>query len=453
LDAIVIEWGSLLLRWLHVTAGIAWVGASFYFMHIDAAMRPRAGMAPELCGAAWEVHGGGFYEVRKYLVAPPELPPALIWHKWQAYTTFLSGFALLVLLYYGNAGLYLIDPERADLSTAAAAAIGTGSLVLGWLCYDALCRSPLARHESGLAAAAFVFVVAMTWGFQQVFSGRGALVHAGAMMGTMMVANVFLVIIPNQRKIIADLVAGRTPDPSLGAEGKIRSTHNNYLTLPTLFLMLSPHAPLTFSTPFAFVIVALVLIAGAAVRHYYNLRHAGRDHPLWTPAWVFGLAAACMLAAAAVSLTSAPAGREQLGLGPLPDPAAVAGAVQAPRPVTEIVTSRCSMCHAREPVWPGIAIAPRGMLLDSPEAIARNRDAIRAMAVDTAAMPPNNVTGMTIRERRVLAAWVRGARGTAHTDVIPGQHAETAKRIMTLIGHGGVEREVRGRDDVSRQAP
>lgn len=420
------EWGSLLLRWLHVIAGMAWIGASFYFMHIDAAMQPGTGTLAGLGRTAWEVHGGGFYEVRKYLVAPPDLPKDLIWHKWQAYMTFLSGFALLVLVYYGNAGLYLIDPERADLSTGTAAAFGIGGLVLGWLVYDGLCRSPLARHEFGLAAAALVFVVAMTWGFQQVFSGRGALLHAGAMMGTMMVANVFLVIIPNQRRIIADLVAGRTPDPSLGAAGKIRSTHNNYLTLPTLFLMLSPHAPLTFSTPLAFVIVALVLIAGAAVRHYYNLRHAGRGHLLWTPAWTFGLAAACMVAAAAVSMTAAPTGRELFGLEPLPDPKPLAGAVPAPGPVTEIVTNRCSMCHAREPVWPGIAIAPKGVLLDSPEAIARNRDAIGVMAVETAAMPPNNLTGMTLPERLVLAAWTRGRpRGTGQTRVIPERHAAT----------------------------
>ena len=413
LDAIVMEWGSLLLRWLHVIAAMAWIGASFYFMHIDAAMKPAAEIPPEQGGTAWEVHGGGFYEVRKYLVAPPHLPEALIWHKWQAYATLLSGLALLVLIYYGNASLYLIDPQRADLSTTAAAAVGISGLVIGWLVYDGMCRSPLGRNEFALGAAAFVLVVAMTFGFQQAFSGRGALVHAGAMMGTVMVANVFLVIIPNQRKVIADLVAGRTPDPALGAEGKIRSTHNNYLTLPTLFLMLAPHAPLTWSTPLAFVIVALVLIAGAAVRHYYNISHAGRGHPLWT----WALAAACMLGAAAVSLTSVPAGRAQIGLAPVPDLKFPAGAPQAPDVVTAIVVSRCSMCHAQEPVWAGIAIAPKGVLLDSPETIARNRDAIAMMAVETDAMPPNNLTGMTADERRLLAAWTRN-----RTVAIGGQH-------------------------------
>lgn len=403
------EWGSLLLRWLHVIAGMAWIGASFYFMHIDAAMKPTADIPAGTGGAAWEVHGGGFYEVRKYLVAPPQLPEGLIWHKWQAYTTFLSGFALLVLLYYGSAGLYLVDPARADLSAPAAAAIGIGGLAAGWFAYDGLCRSPLARRPVALAAAAFVFVVAITFAFQRVFSGRGALVHAGAMMGTMMVANVFLVIIPNQRIIIAALRAGKTPDPALGAEGKIRSTHNNYLTLPTVFLMLSPHAPLTWSTPFAFVIVALVLVAGASVRHYYNVVNAGGGRPLWTPTWTWGLAAACILGAATVSLTSAPATREQIGLSPLPPLKFAPSTPQAPGPVTSIVTSRCSMCHAREPVWPGIAIAPKGVLLDSPETIARNREAIRVMAVATSAMPPNNVTGMTGGERRTLAQWTAPA--------------------------------------------
>lgn len=401
MDPILAEWGSLLLRWTHVITGIAWIGASFYFMHLDAALRPVPGIPAGKGGGAWEVHGGGFYEVRKYLTAPDNLPQELIWHKWQAYSTWISGFFLLIWVYYAQADLYLIDPAVARIPTSVAALVGIGGLALGWLVYDGLCKSPLARSEVALAGVGFAFIIAMAFIFQQVFSGRGALLHTGAMMATMMVGNVFFVIMPNQRTIIADLVAGRVPDPALGKQGKIRSTHNNYLTLPVVFLMLAPHAPLTFSTPYAFVIVGLVLVAGAVIRHFYNTRHAGRGDPWW--AW--GVAALCLWTALWISSTSAPIGRERLGLGDLPAASLPADLPQAPARVTEIVTSRCSMCHAAAPVWDGIGIAPHGVRLDSPEAIARNKALIRIQAVITHAMPPNNITEITPDERRALAEW------------------------------------------------
>lgn len=347
------------------------------------------------------MHGGGFYEVKKYLEAPVDHPKEMIWHKWQSYSTWISGFFLLVWVYYAGADLYLIDPQVLDLPRLAAVAIGMGGLATGWLVYDGLCRSRLIKHEVALATIGFAFIVFMAWCFQHVFSGRGALIHTGAMMATMMSGNVFFTIIPNQRKIIAELLAGRTPDPSLGKQAKARSTHNNYLTLPVLFLMLSSHNPLTYSTPYAYVIVGLVLIAGALVRHYYNVSHAGLGHPLWT----WAVAAVCIWLALWISSASSPIGRERLGLKPLPEVKFAVSAPKAPAHVADIVMGRCSMCHATEPVWPGIGIAPKGVLLDTPEMIARNKEAIRMQTVITHAMPPNNLTEMTREERRKLAEW------------------------------------------------
>jgi uncharacterized membrane protein len=401
MDAILLEWGGLLLRWLHILAGMCWIGSSFYFMHIDASIRPAPDIPHGKGGETWEVHGGGFYQVRKYLVAPDNLPPKLIWHKWEAYTTWISGFFLLVWIYYFLSDLYLVDPAVRSLSPLAAAAIGTGSLVFGWIVYDQLCKSRLADHEVALAGLGFAFIILATVALQQVFSGRGTLIHVGALMATIMSANVFLNIIPNQRKVVADLVAGREPNPEYGKQAKTRSSHNNYMTLPVLFLMISGHYPSTYSTPYAWALVGLVLVAGGVVRHFYNERHAGRPDPWW--AW--GLAGACVAAAIAVSMLGTPAGRAELGLTPLRrvEPASSA---KIPADVVEIILTRCSMCHSREPVWAGFAMAPKGIRLDTPDQIVRAAPEIRIQAVATAAMPPNNVTQMTAKERRVLAAWL-----------------------------------------------
>ena len=395
------EWASLLLRWTHVVSGIAWIGSSFYFMHLDAAIKGVPDIPAGKGGEAWEVHGGGFYQVRKYLVAPDRLPKELIWHKWQAYSTWLSGAALLVWVYYLGAGLFLIDPSVRVLAPWQAAAIGIATLALGWVVYDGLVKSALAKNEVALAGAVFAFVVATTWFYQQVFSGRGALIHSGALMGSMMVGNVAMNIMPNQRKVIADLVAGREPNPEYGKQAKTRSRHNNYLTLPVLFLMLSSHFPLTYQTRFAWAIVALALVAGAVIRHFYNERHAGRGDPWWT--WL--VAALCIWLAIWISATSAPGGRETLGLSPLSETVFPPGTPRAPGPVAAIVMGRCAMCHAGTPSWPGIGMAPKGVRLDSPEAIARERYQIALFAVATRAMPPANVSGITDMERAALAKW------------------------------------------------
>jgi uncharacterized membrane protein len=390
-ETVLTEWLSLILRWLHVVAGMAWIGSSFYFIHLDLSLKARAGLPEGVKGDAWQVHGGGFYHMVKYLVAPARMPDELTWFKWEAYTTWLSGFALLVLVYYFGAELYLIDKTVLDLTAPKAAAVALGSLIVAWLAYEALCRSPLGRHEVALALVGFVFLVALTYLFTHVFSGRGAFTQIGALVGTIMIANVFVIIIPNQRKVVAALIAGKEADAVLGEQGKQRSVHNNYLTLPVIFLMISNHYPMLYATRFNWLIVAIVLLIGPVIRHFYNSRHEGKGSPWWT----WGVAAAGMLAIAWLSA----AGPRDTGIGALP--AAVKFAA-----VQDVVLSRCSMCHASEPVWAGIESAPQGVLLDNAEHIRRHARLIEIWAVRSHAMPPGNITEMTSDERRLLAAWL-----------------------------------------------
>jgi uncharacterized membrane protein len=397
MEIILWQWVDFALRWLHVIAGIAWIGSSFYFVHLDSSLQRRPGLPDGAGGEAWQVHGGGFYNMVKYLVAPARMPDQLTWFKWEAYTTWISGFFLLVVLYYVGAELYLVDPLAFANPVWMAVAVSLALLVLGWIVYDVLCKSPLGASEAGLSAAGFVFLVALAWLCTQLFSGRGAYMQMGALIGTIMVANVFFVIIPNQEKVVAALLAGREPDPALGEQAKQRSMHNNYLTLPVLFLMISNHYPLAFGTGHVPAIVALVLVVGAMIRHFFNSRHAGKPTPWWT--WgvaVAGVAAIIWLSA----------------LGPNAD--AVASAANAAQPVEfaqaeEVVISRCSMCHAETPAWEGLATAPRGVRLETPEDITRHAGQIRMQAVLSNAMPPGNITMITPEERQVLAAWTAGS--------------------------------------------
>jgi uncharacterized membrane protein len=396
-ELVLSEWLSLIIRWLHVIAGIAWIGSSFYFIHLDLSLEQRAGLPPGVRGEAWQVHGGGFYHMMKYMVAPARLPDHLTWFKWEAYTTWLSGFALMVVVYYLGAELFLIDRSVLDLSPLAAIAASCGSLLLAWLAYEALCRSPLGRHEIALALVGYVFLVGLTYAFTHVFSGRGAFIQIGALIGTIMVANVFVIIIPNQKKIIAALLSGQEADPQLGEDGRKRSVHNNYLTLPVVFLMIGIHYPLLFATRLNWLIVAIVLAIGPVIRHFFNSRHQGKGNPWWT----WGVAAAGMAAIAWLS-AAGPRGAASATLPPAPQFAAVEG----------IVLSRCSMCHAGQPVWAGIAAAPAGIRLDGPERIRQHARLIEINAVRSHAMPPGNVTMMTTDERRILAAWLAaGAPG------------------------------------------
>jgi uncharacterized membrane protein len=388
-ESVLTEWLSLILRWLHVIAGIGWIGSSFYFIHLDLSLKHRAGLPEGVKGDAWQVHGGGFYHMIKYLVAPARMPDELTWFKWEAYATWLSGFALLVVVYYLGADLYLIDKSVLDLTAPMAAAVAFGTLVLAWLFYEGLCRSPLGKHEVALALVGYVFLVAVTYAFTHVFSGRGAFTQIGALIGTIMVANVFVIVIPYQKKTVAAMIAGKEPDPVWGELGKQRSVHNNYLTLPVIFLMIANHYPLMFATRFNWVIVAIVLAIGPVIRHFFNSRHEGKGSPWWT----WGVAAAGMLAVAWLS-----------GLGPR-DAGARVGKVDV-KAAENTVLARCSMCHMEGPVWPGVHSPPKGVLLDNPENIRRHAHLIEINAVRSHAMPPGNITEMTGDERQILAAWL-----------------------------------------------
>jgi uncharacterized membrane protein len=397
-ELVLTEWVSAILRWLHVIAGIAWIGSSFYFIHLDLSLKPRPGLPTGVKGDEWQVHGGGFYHMMKYVVAPTQMPDHLTWFKWEAYATWLSGFSLLVVVYYLGADLFLIDKSVLDMTAVQAAGIAFGSLVLSWLVYEGLCRSPLGKHEVALALVGYVYLVALTYGFTHVFSGLGAFTQIGAIIGTIMVANVFVMIIPYQRKTVDAMIAGKEPDPVWGALGKQRSVHNNYLTLPVVFLMLSNHYPLMFATRYNWLIVAIVLLIGPVIRHFYNSRHEGKGDPWWT--WAVAAAGLALIAWLSA------AGPRVLTTGALLPP--------TPRfkQVSNIVISRCSMCHAAEPVWDGIPAAPKGVMLDSDEQIRLHAKLIDAFAVHSQAMPPGNITEMTPQERLTLASWLAaGAPG------------------------------------------
>jgi uncharacterized membrane protein len=401
LDVVITEWVSAALRWLHVIAAIGWIGSSFYFIHLDLSLKHRAGLPDGVKGDAWQVHGGGFYQMIKFLVAPAKMPDELTWFKWEAYATWLSGFALLVLVYYMNAELFLIDKTVLDMSAPMAAAIAFLSLAAAWIAYEVMCRSPLGKHEVALALVGYVFLVALTYGFTHVFSGRGAFTQIGALIGTIMVANVFVIIIPYQKKTVDALIAGKKPDPAWGEIGKQRSVHNNYLTLPVVFLMLSNHYPLFFSTRFNWLIVAIVLLIGPVIRHFFNSRHEGKGSPWWT----WALAAAGMIAIAWLS-----------GLGPSGQQTGANSHNLTATPkfaaVQDIVISRCSMCHAKEPVWEGFLAAPGGVRLDDPDTIKAHARLIGIYAVRSHAMPPGNVTEISLADRRVLAAWLAAGAPT-----------------------------------------
>jgi len=397
LELVLTEWAGSILRWLHVVAGIAWIGSSFYFIHLDLSLRPRPGLPTGVKGDEWQVHGGGFYHMMKYLVAPAQMPDSLTWFKWEAYTTWLSGFALLVVVYYLGANLFLIDKSVLDMTPVQAAGIAFISLVISWLVYEGLCRSPLGKHEVALALVGYVYLVALAYGFTHVFSGLGAFTQIGALIGTIMVANVFVIVIPYQKKTVAAMLASKEPDPLWGQLGKQRSVHNNYLTLPVVFLMLSNHYPLFFATRYNWLIVAIVLAIGPVIRHFFNSRHEGNGSPWWT----WGVAAAGMVAVAWLSAAG---------------PAAVTTAALSPTPkftqVQNIILGRCSMCHSADPVWTGIPTAPKGVRLDSPEEILRHAPLIEAYAVRSQAMPPGNVSLMSPKERMLLASWFAAGEPT-----------------------------------------
>lgn len=402
--AVAWEWIALAVRWLHVVTAIAWIGSSFYFIALDLGLVNRPHLPPGAYGEEWQVHGGGFYHIQKYLVAPATMPEHLTWFKWESYATWLSGFAMLCLVYYGGAELFLIDRQVLDVSALTAIAISLASLALGWILYDLLCKSPLGRNTWGLMILLYILLVAMAWGYTQVFTGRAAFLHLGAFTATIMSANVFFIIIPNQKIVVADLIAGRTPDPRYGVIAKQRSLHNNYLTLPVIFFMLSNHYPLAFATAFNWIIAALVFLMGVTIRHWFNTTHARKGRPTWT--WL----ATTILFILIIWLSTVPKvlTGETAGGAPVPVFQKFAADVHFPA-VRDVVSSRCSMCHAAEPVWEGLHAAPRDVVLDSDAAIARHAREIYLQAARSHAMPPGNLTGVTPDERKLLTAWYESA--------------------------------------------
>jgi uncharacterized membrane protein len=388
------EWLQLLIRWIHVITGIAWIGASFYFVWLDNSLRPPpdARDGPDAVGGdLWAIHGGGFYHVQKYRVAPASLPPTLHWFKWEAYSTWLSGFALLVVLYWWHADAYMIERGRTAVTPLAAVGISAALLVVGWFAYDQLCRRLGLAHERLLGVSVVVFLAVVAWGLSHVFSGRALYIQIGAMLGTLMAANVLFVIIPAQRQLVIAKEQGRTPDAVHGLRGKQRSVHNNYFTLPVLLTMISNHAPLTFGHSHAWIVLACLLLLAAYVRHFFNLRHRGRT--------ALAIPASAALAVVVLAVAIAP-------------PPRTSGGDVAFAEVESIVRARCAGCHAAKPTQPGIDIAPKGVLLDQPAQIVANVAAIRQQAVVTHAMPLGNLTQMTDDERARLGAWIdAGARG------------------------------------------
>jgi uncharacterized membrane protein len=394
MSAFISDWLNLLIRWAHLVVGIGWIGTSFYFIALDFSLRKRERMNEGVYGTAWLVHGGGFYHVEKYLVAPKSLPPDLVWYRWEAYLTWVTGFALLVVHYYWHANLYLIDRSVLALRPSEAVVISVASLAAGWFVYDWLCRSWIGRSTARLALCVFVLIVAGAWFYENVFSGRGALIHVGAFVGTMMAVNVFGVIIPNQKKITAALLAGREPDPALGATGKQRSLHNNYLTLPVLVMMVSNHYPMLTGHPQIWLLVALIVIVGATVRHFFNRHDAG--DPLARIWWTLPVAAAGV--AVAVILTWPRA------------PEVAAGVQVSDAEVLSVVGRHCVMCHSAAPTYEGIEAPPKGVTLTTIDSIRRHGPAILRQAVQTDAMPLGNETHMTDEERARLGAWLRAQR-------------------------------------------
>jgi uncharacterized membrane protein len=388
MDVFLGEWVNLLLRWAHMIVGIGWIGTSFYFMALDFSLDTKERKSAGVHGTAWQVHGGGFYHVEKFTVAPPQMPEHLHWFKWEAYLTWVTGFGLLIVQYYLHANAYLIDPAVMPLEPWQAIAISVVSLLAGWAIYEALCRSPLGQNTTLLAVLVFALILLASVLYTKVFSARGAFLHVGAFIGTIMAFNVFMIIIPNQRKMVAQLLAGETPEARYGKIGKQRSTHNNYLTLPVLVMMVSPHYPFLSAHPQSWMVVALIIIAGALIRHYMNRVDAGDDFQAygWTaPVAIFALLCAIYVTA--------------------PRPVTASGSV-SDADVLSLTAKHCTMCHAAKPTHESFKEPPKNVALESIGQIRKYAPLIMTQTVQNKAMPLGNQTGMTEDERIKLGQWI-----------------------------------------------
>ena len=389
------EWTEFLVRWFHVITGIAWIGSSFYFIALDLSLRNSGQIPKEAHGEAWQVHGGGFYRIIKYLVAPSKMPNELTWFKWEAYGTWISGFLLLAIVYYLSAELYMIDMEKFDISQTDAILISIFGIILGWIIYDQICKYTVNQNLNILALFILLVFTFFSWFFFQVFSYRGAFIQIGSMLGTIMVANVLMIIIPGQKKVVNSLLKGEKPDPKHGVTAKQRSLHNNYLTLPVIFIMISNHYPVIYATKFSWIIISLIIIVGALIRHYFNIKHTGKKPPywIWLPISIIIL----------LSIYITELGKPKL----LNDEKKSATIInQIPKNLIlaseEIIISKCSMCHAKEPLWENLHIPPKMVILETKEDIIKHIDGIYSQVVASYAMPPGNVTFIESSERQTL---------------------------------------------------
>ena len=404
--AILWDWFSFSVRWLHVITAMAWIGASFFFIALDLGLKKKPNMPSGVHGEEWQVHGGGFYHIQKYVVAPDNMPEHLIWHKWQSYITWVSGAALLMIVYWVGGELFLLDPTKASLSLWQGIMISGGSLTIGWLAYDAMCKSKLGERPTMLMLLLFIILVLMAWGYDKIFTGRAALLHLGAFTATIMTANVFFQIMPNQRIVVSDLKAGRTPDAKYGKIAKLRSTHNNYLTLPVVFLMLSNHYPLSFGTQYSWIIASLIFLTGVTIRHYFNTMHATGRGPHWT----WGVTVLLMILIAWLSTFGPTKSLEKAEDRVLTLYEQKFVSAASFNDAYDTVLGNCSMCHAREPGWNNMQWAPKGVYLESPADVARYAEQIYLHAGISHAMPPPNAIQMSDEARAKIVTWVREVR-------------------------------------------
>ena len=401
MEAYILEWLNLLLRWAHLIVGIAWIGSSFYFVWLDLNLNvpPRDPEDEGVAGDLWAVHGGGFYHAQKYKVAPGELPEPLHWFKWEAYATWLTGFALLVLMYYVNADIYLVDKAVADITGGMAVWISLGFILASWIIYDLLCRT--GWNDVWIGLAGFLFLVAAIYFISHLFSGRGAYIQIGSMLGTIMVANVLMVIIPGQRELVQAKQRGEEPDPLPGIRANQRSVHNNYLTLPVLFVMLSHHYPMTYGHEYGWLLLIAIFSAGVLIRHFFNLRNQGRAAPV--------LIVIALLILILAAFIAAPKSRA------IPDREAATSSAQPVEPVSfsqlqHVIVQRCNICHSAEPDHPTAPVAPNGVMFDTPEQIRQWAQRIHDRTVTNRTMPLANLTQMTDEERLLVDRWyVAGA--------------------------------------------
>ena len=388
------EWTELILRWFHVIAGIAWIGSSFYFIALDLSLKQNKNLPDKSHGEAWQVHGGGFYHLVKYLVAPSKMPSELTWFKWEAYATWVSGFALLALIYYAGAELYMIDIVKYDLEKYDAVIISLLGVVFGWVIYDFVCRLSLKTNVYVLISSIFILITVMSWAYSEIFSYRGAFMQIGTVLGTIMVANVLMIIIPGQKKVVASLLANETPNPIHGAIAKQRSLHNNYLTLPVIFIMISNHYPLIYATKYSWIIISIILIIGALIRHFFNIKHTGAKPPYWVcvPIIILGSIIFYISDLGKPKLNNVKNTATLIEL--IPEKTLVSA--------QEIIVSKCSMCHAKEPLWENMKNAPKLVNLETSTDIINNIDNIYKQSVLSYAMPPGNISFLEDNERSLI---------------------------------------------------